>query len=75
MLTVAQANLHLEVRQGTIQTLAVDGETVRPEGDASCFYDLPSWDALLQAGGMESERVGRAASWLGGLLGSSRKTD
>ncbi|MBE3048749.1 hypothetical protein IMZ48_40865 [Candidatus Bathyarchaeota archaeon] len=46
---------------------------MRPEGDASCFYDLPSWDALLESAGAEKAEAGRVGAWLGGVLGASRK--
>lgn len=68
-----QANLHLEVRQGVIQSLALDGNSVRPEGDASRFYDLPSWDVLLETAGADPTRARRVASWLQSVLGTSHK--
>lgn len=70
-----QTNLQLEVRQGVIQSLALDGKpAVHPEGETSRFYDLPSWDVLLETAGADPSKARRVASWLQSVLGASHKT-
>ncbi|SPO03533.1 related to lipoyltransferase [Cephalotrichum gorgonifer] len=69
------ADLRLDVRQGIIQELTVDGKSLATlEKGSNCFYDLPSWGTLMESAGMESTKASRVGSRLQELLGGSRKT-
>ncbi|CAI4217368.1 unnamed protein product [Parascedosporium putredinis] len=71
--------LHLDVRQGMIQELRVDGKPTSP-GDVAKdsllntpFFELPSWEHLLAAGSLGASRVDVVAPWLKSLLGDACK--
>ena len=74
-LTLVQTSIHVDVRQGIIQELSINGmPALQTEArNTSSFFELPSWSDLLTAGGLTATRVDEVAAWLQSLLGDSCK--